>query len=139
MSKFHSGVYYPKNPEKLIGEYPHYRSSWELAFLRVLDENPFVIKYAYEAVKIPYKNPLTERYTNYIPDFLVVWMDKSGKMNSEIIEIKPLKERLLEKAKSKKNQMAYYVNRAKWAAAVEYCSKNGLKFRVMSENDLFRH
>ena len=71
---------------------PTYRSSWEWAFMQFCDNHPGVVQWASEAVKILYKNPLTNRNTIYVPDFLVVYSDKKGNRHAEVIEVKPKKE-----------------------------------------------
>ena len=71
MGRFAQGKFNPKHPEKYVGrKMPTYRSSWEFAFMKFCDENPSIQAWASEAVKIPYRNPLTGRHTIYVPDFL---------------------------------------------------------------------
>ena len=85
------GKYTIRNPEKYAGtRTPIYRSSWEWAFMQFCDNNPSVIGWASEAVRIPYKNPLTGKTTTYVPDFFVQYQDAKGKKRSEVIEIKPV-------------------------------------------------
>lgn len=139
MSSYSQGEFTPENPAKYIGTYPIlFRSSWEMTFMRVLDKHPNVLQWASESIKIPYFNPLTQKWANYIPDFLIVTVDASGTKKAEMIEIKPLKEAVLEKAKSKKDKLAYAVNEAKWTAAIEWCKKAQINFRVLTEDQLFR-
>lgn len=138
MTKYSQGVYTPINMGKYIGKLPcQYRSSWELSVFRILDFHPNVTQWASESISIPYQNPLTGKWTFYIPDLLVVFTDKHGAKRAEMIEIKPAKEAYLEKAKSKKDKLAFAVNQAKWTAAIAWCAKQGLTFRVMTENELF--
>lgn len=106
--------------------------------MRVLDKHPNVLYWASESIKIPYFHPINQKWANYIPDFLIVTMDASGTQKAEMIEIKPLKEAVLEHAKSKKDKLAYAVNEAKWLAAIEWCNKNKMTFRVLTEDQLFR-
>lgn len=138
MALFHQGIFKPKNPKKYTGaKLPTYRSSWELQFFIWMDEHQSVVNWASEAIKIPYINPLTNKAANYIPDILIHYVDKNGFKHIELVEIKPLKESLLEKAKSKKDKMAYLQNQAKWKAASAYCKHHGITFRVLTEKDLF--
>ena len=44
---------------------------------------------ASEPVKITYQNPLTGKVTGYVPDFVITYIDASGKKHAELIEIKP--------------------------------------------------
>ena len=128
-----------KNPSKYMGmKDPLYRSSWEFAFMKFCDESPSIAKWASEAVKIPYRNPLTGRYTIYVPDFFINYVDKGGQPHAEIIEIKPQNQSIKEKVgKNLNNQASYILNRAKWEAATVWCRQKGLKFRVINETDIF--
>lgn len=137
--RFSKGVYKLSNPEKYRGNKdPVYRSGWELSVMRMCDENPAIHEWASESVKIPYRDPLTGRQTVYVPDFLVVFQDKNSKKHAEIWEIKPENQSLLEKVgKNPYNQAQYVKNMAKWEAARAYCKNYGLKFRIISEKDLY--
>jgi hypothetical protein len=74
------GKFVPKNPEKYQGMGdPTYRSSWELTFMMFCDNNPAVEHWASESVKIPYRDPLTGKNTVYVPDFLIVYLDRNQK------------------------------------------------------------
>ena len=54
-TKFASGKYEILNASKYVGaKAPTYRSSWELAFMRMCDNHPNITKWASENVKIPY-------------------------------------------------------------------------------------
>jgi len=139
MSKFAKGKFTPKNPEKYVGlKSPTYRSSWEWAFMNFCDNNPNVHRWASEAIKIPYRNPVNNRQTIYVPDFFIQYMDKNGRMLSELIEIKPQNQQIMEKVgRNAARATAYVVNQAKWAAATSWCKNNGIKFRVLNETDIF--
>lgn len=139
MSRFAQGKFTPKNPEKYVGnKNPTYRSSWEFAFCRFCDEHPSVNKWASEAIKIPYRNPLTGKHTVYVPDFFIAYSDRDGKQRVELIEVKPANQTLKEKVgRSKANQAAWIVNQAKWEAARAYCKQKGIIFRVINETDIF--
>jgi len=139
MTKFAKGKFTPKYPQKYIGlKSPTYRSSWEWAFMNFCDTNVNIHRWASEAVKIPYKNPITGRNTVYVPDFFIQYLNKQGKLLTEIIEIKPSNQQLVEKVgKNNARAMAYAVNQAKWAAATQWCKNTGLKFRILNETDIF--
>ena len=71
MAKFAQGKFTLKNPDKYIEKRtPTYRSSWEWAIMNMCDNNPAIANWASEAVKIPYRCPLTGKQTIYVPDFL---------------------------------------------------------------------
>lgn len=139
--KFAQGKFPPKNPEKYIGKgVPTYRSSWEWAFMQFCDNNPAIQQWASEAVKIPYRCPLTGKQTIYVPDFFICYVDKNDKKHAEIIEVKPASQALREKVgKSKHNQAHFVKNMAKWEAARHWCARQGLTFRVVSESDIFHN
>lgn len=141
MPKFAQGKFTLKNPEKYVGNRtPTYRSSWEFAFMRFCDQHPNVSKWASEAIKIPYRNPLTGKQTIYVPDFFIAYADKKGKQRVELIEVKPANQAIKEKTgRSKANQAHWILNQAKWEAAKAYCKQNGIFFRVVTENDIFHN
>jgi hypothetical protein len=108
--------------------------------MRFCDNNPAIQKWASEAISIPYKDPFTGRSTIYVPDFFIQYVDKDGKMNVELIEVKPQNQTVLEKVgKNKNNQLQYAKNIAKWRAATAWCKNQGIKFRVLNEQDLFHN
>lgn len=139
MPRFAQGKFSLKNPEKYIGtRTPTYRSSWEFAFMKFCDEHPAVTKWASEAVQIPYRNPLTGKYTIYVPDFFISYADRQGKQYAELVEVKPANQTLKEKVgRSRANQAHWIINQAKWEAANAWCKQQGIKFRVINEGDIF--
>lgn len=138
MSKYAQGKYQIKNPEKYVGrKQPTYRSSWEFTFCAFCDNNPAVIQWASEPFMIPYRNPLTGKNTIYVPDFMMVYMDKNQQRHAEVVEIKPLKETSMESAKSVRDKAAVALNIAKWTAAKAFCAAHGLKFRIVTEHDIY--
>ena len=138
MSKYSQDNFIPKNPQKLVGNAtPFYRSSWELTVMTLLDTHPNVIQWASESITIPYINPLTGKRSVYVPDFFVLYRDKNGRERAELIEVKPAKEAIAENARSKRDKAALLVNTAKWAAAMTYCKKAGINFRVLTEDQIY--
>lgn len=141
MAKFAQGIFTPKNPQKYVGKGTiRYRSGWELTFMMWADNNKNVTQWASESIKIPYRHPLTGKQTIYVPDFLVVYVDKSGRQIAEMVEIKPKKQTLIEsKRASAQLRATVAINHAKWASAQAWCKKAGISFRVITEDDLFRN
>ncbi len=134
------GQYTPVNPDKYVGTYPiHFRSSWEFTVMKMLDTNPNITSWASESLKIPYKNPFTNKYTVYIPDFVVSYVDANGKAKAEIIEVKPAKETFLEQAKSQRAKAAVALNAYKWQAAQIFAKQHNMTFRVMNEGDIYNN
>lgn len=106
--------------------------------MKMLDENPSVLNWASESVKIPYRDPFTGKNTVYVPDFFVVYVDKNNQKHAELVEVKPANQTLLEKAgKNIHNRQQYVKNMAKWEAARAYCQQKNIKFRVVNETDMF--
>lgn len=139
MGRYNQGVFQPKNVDKYVGTWPiTYRSAWELTFMNLCDQHPNVLQWASESIKIPYQDPLTGKWRNYIPDFMILFVDKAGRQHAEIIEIKPMSQSIPEAARSRKDQEALLINEAKWQAAYEWCRRQGVTFRVMTEKQLYR-
>src|SRR5664280_2746553 len=136
-NNYHQGQYKPAHPEKYVGTYPiFFRSSWENRVMQMFDTNPNIISWASESLKIPYRNPFTGKYTVYVPDFVVTYVDAKGNQKAEIIEVKPAKETFLEQAKSQRAKAAVALNTFKWAAAHEFAKQHGLGFRIMNEGNI---
>ena len=117
------GRYRPKYPAKYNGNVNRitYRSLWERRFMLYCDRSDQIFKWSSEELHIPYVAPKDDCWHNYYPDFVVNTRD--GRII--MVEIKPY------------YQKKYKVNRAKWAAAEEYCKKYGYEFRVLTEKELF--
>ena len=140
MKKFAQGFYHLTNPQKYVGKNkPKYRSGWEHAFMRFCDTNSHILQWASESISIPYRHPLTGKMTNYIPDFLITYRTKNNKMCAEVIEIKPKKQSVIESKASARDRAIVAVNYAKWDAATKWCRRQGLMFRVITEDDIFKN
>jgi hypothetical protein len=139
MAKFARGKFVMRHPEKYVGtKSPTYRSSWEFTFMNFCDTNKSVQKWASEAIQIPYRDPLTNRQTVYVPDFFIQYVDKQNRILTELIEIKPASQSILERVgKNKYNQAQFVKNQAKWAAASLWCKQQGIRFKIVNENDIF--
>jgi hypothetical protein len=137
---YSQGTFTPKNAEKYVGKgTPRYRSSWELSFMMECDKNPSIMKWASEAIRIPYRDPFTGKNTTYVPDFFIQYVDKNNIIHSEIVEIKPAKHQLKEYVgKNQLNKYNYIKNMAKWQAATAFCKAQGLTFRILNEFDMFQ-
>lgn len=136
--KYVQGKFQVKNPAKYMGKgLPTYRSGWEFAFMQFCDNNPAVLHWASESINIPYRNPFTNKQTIYVPDFLIVYIDKNMHKHAELIEIKPSTETTMENARSIRDKAYVALNHAKWAAANSWAKNNGMRFRVVTENEIF--
>jgi hypothetical protein len=139
MGKFQKSVYLPKNREKYVGKRTIIcRSSWERTICMFLDLHPSVLQWASESIRIPYRDPLTGKQKGYFPDFFMVYVDATGVKHIEIIEVKPKSQTGEKKTRSAINNAQIIKNHAKWSSALQYCEKNGMKFRLITEDILFK-
>ena len=139
MSKFANGLYTIMNPLKYIGTgRPRYRSGWEHAFMRFCDVNEHIVKWSSESVRIPYYNPIKGQRTTYVPDFLIQYRNKNNIVVTELIEIKPKGQSIAESKQNNAQRAVVVVNHAKWEAARAWCKQQGITFRVITEDDIFR-
>ena len=77
--------------------------------------------------------------TNYVPDFLVTYRTRDNTMRAELVEIKPKKQSVIESKASARDRAIVAVNYAKWDAATKWCRRQGLTFRVITEDQIFRN
>lgn len=140
----YKGKYRVLNPLKYKGEINNvvYRSLWELRFMKWCDGNASILEWGSETVVIPYVSPVDRKVHRYFVDFFIKVLDKSGKTQKYLIEIKPekfTKPPPIPKRKTKQfidEVFQYGVNEAKWKAAFEYCEDRKMKFMVLTEKDL---
>lgn len=141
----YKGVYKVKNISKYIGsKNPYYRSNWERLFCVYCDNNVNILRWASELVKIPYKWADGSVHT-YITDFYIEQLNNDGLTERLIIEIKPKTFSTEESLKLPKNKtvkkMKLYEehrqmiekNHLKWKAAIDYCSKKNIIFKVLTD------
>jgi hypothetical protein len=140
----HKGYFKPKHPEKYKGNPNNiiYRSSWELKLMLHLDTHPHVIQWSSEEFFIPYKSPVDGKIHRYFPDFYVKKRNADGKIEVQIIEVKPAYQTVppvVKESKSKKyiNEVfTWGINSAKWKAAREYCADRKWEFNIFTEKEL---
>jgi hypothetical protein len=138
MSRWAQGSYTVLNRDKYVGNgVPRYRSGWELSFMKFCDTNDAILQWASESIAIPYRHPLTGKMTQYIPDFLIMYRTRDNTIRAELIEIKPKKQSVIESKMSSRDRAVVAINYSKWDAATKWARKNGLSFRVITENDMF--
>lgn len=118
-TRYHTGIHKSKKCTTDIS----YRSGWEEVVCHYLDENPEVVSYWYESVKIPYLSPAKKKPRIYIPDFLVLY--KSG--NTKMVEVK------------RKNQLNNAWVVAKATAARTWCAAQNpkIEYEFWSEEIIF--
>lgn len=144
-------IYTLRNPHKYMGDADNviFRSSWERSAFIMCDNNPHILLWGSEEIIIPYLKPVfgvtgqaTTKMANYYPDLYVEYVNKAGIVVKELIEIKPKKQTKASRAKKYSTNffenVAYAVNMAKWAAAKKWCEVRGVKFVILTEDELFK-
>lgn len=142
VSKFYSGKYQCKFPEKYKGDSSSitYRSSWELNCMTYFDKNPGIVWWVSEPFPIPYRSPIDGKKHRYFVDFVI----KTSNKEVIMIEVKPYGQTHAPKAQKRLTKRylnevkTWGVNQAKWEAAVEYCKDRNWKFQILTEKELFK-
>ena len=142
-NKFRQGIFKPIHESKYKGTYPIiYRSSYELRFMRWCDSNPNIIKWGSESNIIPYYDSTQRKVRRYFVDNFIE-LQKDNKIHKYLIEIKPSSQTVapINKKYKRKSTMLYEQtmfinNQEKWAAAKDWCKKNGYQFAIITEKDL---
>lgn len=138
-NNYSNGTYIPKNPQKYIGKkLPEWRSSWENTVMRKFDTHQDIKFWGSEIYKISYQDPDTLKWRTYIPDLYVQYIDKDGIEHKDLVEIKPRCQTYENLAKTKRDKDAYRLNQAKWDAAKKWCAQNGIGFRILTEEEIYR-
>ena len=107
-----------------------YRSGLELQFIQYCENNPSILKWASEPIKIPYYSRLDKKECNYYPDYILE--NKLG--NKVIVEVKPYQQTV--KPDMTDNiwlKEQWVKNLDKWTAAKDFAEKNNMKFIIVTE------
>lgn len=112
-----------------------------------MDKNNNVIRWSSENIVIPYFYEIDQKVHRYTPDVYAEIIDRSGNLKKYLIEIKPKKQTVEPKKPKNKNAKAllrysralqeYIKNKNKWAAAIVFCRKGGMEFKLMTQDALF--
>ena len=107
------------------------------------DKNENILEWGSEEIVIPYISPVDNRVHRYFPDFYLRARTRNGGTQKFIIEVKPQKQTVPPKKKSRRvtkqylsEVKTYAVNEAKWKAAQEYCKDRRMTFRILTEHEL---
>jgi hypothetical protein len=144
MAKSYQGYFKPKNPQKYKGDPTNivYRSSWELKLMTYLDLHKDIVTWGSEELFIPYRSPIDNKIHRYFPDFIVTKINKEGKKETALIEVKPAAQTKPPKKQEKVTKKyitevtTWGINEAKWKAADEYCKDRGWSFHIFTEREL---
>ena len=142
----YKGKFTPKNRNKYTGNINRivFRSLWERRFMIYCDDNPKVLKWSSEELKIKYISPIDKRWHTYWPDFYIM-IKGSGtnawKIQEMVVEIKPKKYcKPPKEGKNKKTFLweskNFVINTAKWEAAKEFCKRQKWEFKILTEDQL---
>ena len=141
---FHKRKFKPLYPEKYDGDPTNIvmRSSWETRFASWCDRNSSVIKWSSEETVVPYRSPVDNKIHRYFVDFKIQTRDKTGKLSTYLVEVKPSKQTKPPDYPGRKTKRylteasTFVVNQAKWKAADEYCKDRGWYFKIITEYEL---
>ena len=138
--------YNPINTRKYMGDPANIvcRSMWERKMCKYLDTNQNVLRWGSEEIAVPYYSPVDKKVHRYYPDFIVEKKTNDGKsVETLMIEVKPFHQTKPPQKKKKSRKtlinetITYEVNQAKWKYATDYCKRNGWKFVILTEKDIF--
>jgi hypothetical protein len=107
-----------------------------------LDEHKDILNWSSEEIIIPYRSPVDGKIHRYFPDFKVTKINKEGKKETAIIEVKPASQTKPPERQNKVTRRyitevkTWGVNEAKWKAAQSYCSDRGWFFHIFTEKEL---
>lgn len=160
--KYDSGVYIPKNKNKVIKLNKYggitYRSSMEKKVMIYLDNCADIIKWGAENIEIPYiltKKDLSgviisSSQHRYYPDIYYELKMEDGSINRIVMEIKPYKQcfppdskffekKMITKKQAKNFQWEldeYNKNLCKWEFAIKYCNSKGMSFKLFTDKQI---
>ena len=143
----YKGYFKPTNPSKYMGNPTKivYRSMWERRFMKYCDLSETVIRWGSEEIVIPYISPLDRKPHRYYVDFIVDMKTIDNGVKTMLLEIKPKKQCCEPKKSKRKSKNDLYevqtwlTNTAKWKAATAAAVNRGWEFKILTEDDLFKH
>jgi len=141
---FHKRMYKPMFPEKYEGDPTQIvmRSSWETRFASWCDKNPSVVKWCSEETVVPYRCPTDNKLHRYFIDFKIKVRTKDNQLKTYLVEVKPAKQTQPPEFPGRQTKryltesLTFMKNKAKWAAANEWCKDRGYEFVIITENEL---
>lgn len=119
-----------------------YKSGLELKAIRYCDYNKHIVKFSLEPFAIQYIKPTDGKVHRYFVDLFIEF--STGQ--KFLVEIKSSSETKEPRKPSKKTSKAidnynnkvltFAVNKAKWLAAEQFANSKGLKFIILTEEEL---
>lgn len=147
MSNWMQGKYTVLNESKYIGHTaPTFRSSLEARFFHFCDMTDSILRWGSEIIEIPYTISGQTRVHKYIVDVFVEARTTGGNTQRFLVEIKP-KSQTVPPTRPKTNNwkalrsyryalVMWQKNVSKWRAANIYCQTRGMKFMLVTEDDI---
>jgi len=133
-SKYHQGYV----PESLCSKLYNsvrdepiiYRSGLELQFIQFCENNPKILHWASEPIKIPYFNRIRNKTQNYYPDYVI----ENDKHERIIVEVKPFNQTVKpDIVDSRWSKETWITNIDKWTAARAFADEHNMKFIIVTE------
>ncbi len=133
-SYYKSCIINPKKCRKYADKYANEpiicRSGLEQQFVMYCENNPKIIKWASEPIKIPYFSRLDKKMCNYYPDYII----ENAKGNKVIVEVKPENQTVKPDMTDTLWLKEQWVkNNDKWNAAKAFAEANNMKFIIVTE------
>jgi hypothetical protein len=157
-TKYKQGLFVPNNKDKIIKLNSQgglfYRSGLEHKMMVYLDNNPRIIHWGAEHLRIPYaktewvKEDQSFKTTehNYYPDFYYELKKDDGTISKVVAEVKPSSEtkepKLADNPTTKQlknfeySLKMYNKNLSKWKYMIEYCERKDFQFIIITEQHL---
>ena len=140
----YKGRYTPTKPKKYKGDPRNivYRCLWERKFMVYCDTSDAIIEWGSEEIIIPYLSPKDGRIHRYFPDFYIKVKQADGTIKKMVIEVKPKVQCSPPKEPKRRTRrwmnevITYSVNDAKWKYETEWCTVNGMEFKILTEDHL---
>jgi hypothetical protein len=140
-TKYHQGIFKPKNPDKYIGfQPPFYRSSIEAKFMKFCDDNSNVLKWSSETITVPYFDKVKNKNRTYYVDNYVEIME-GNVLKKYLIELKDHKETAKPDPRSKKKkttllyeQVTWLTNCCKWKSAIKFANDKDMEFILIAHS-----
>lgn len=114
-----------------------YKSSLERKAFAYADINPKVKYFSIEPFAIKYIKPTDNKVHRYYIDLFIEFVNGSKFM----VEVKSFAETQMPRGNAKsgahlKQLETFLINQAKWRAATKFASQKGIKFIILTENEL---
>jgi hypothetical protein len=136
-SRYKQGYINPKSCKKLFESQQNekiiYRSSYEKRFILWLEKSEKVKHWGSECISIEYIGEDGQKH-HYWPDYIVEFVDG----RKFVFEVKPYSQTVQPDPRCEYAYREYKKNMLKWTAAKQFCERNGMHFKVITEHIISR-